>query len=232
MTNSENKYPGRFITIEGIDGSGKSTQAKRFVEYLKQLGYDAIYVREPGQTKAGEMIRNIILNEDIDGITELMLFTASRVEHIKKIIIPAVAEGKIVVCDRFLESTYAYQGHGRDLLEPVLVIDKLVRSVLPFGYDGIYLDIDIKTSLSRMDHRKDQVQDRLDKESWDFKRKVIIGFKAAMNRKAFAVSIDAKKSINEVSADIYDWFDAHLAPSIQNLRSVDHDTSQAWTAEA
>lgn len=226
--NGSSNYPGRLITFEGIDGSGKSTQAKRFVEYLKQLGYDAVYVREPGQTKAGEMIRSIILNEDIDGNTELMLFTASRIEHIKKIIIPAVAEGKIVVCDRFLESTFAYQGHGRGLLDPVLVIDRLVREMLPFSYDCIYLDIDMETSLSRIDRRKDQAQDRLDKESIEFKERVIYGFIAAMRRFVMRpVTINAKKSVNEVSADIYDWFDAHMALPIQCLRKNNNGTSQA-----
>ena len=110
-----NLKSGIFIVLEGGDGSGKTTQAKLIAEYLKNNGFSVVLTREPGGVDTAEKIRTIILNEDVDPVTEALLFASARREHLVKKVIPALNEGKIVICDRFLYSSLAYQGYARGL---------------------------------------------------------------------------------------------------------------------
>ncbi len=123
-----------FITFEGIDYSGKSTQAKLLVERLKQQGDDVVFLREPGGTAVSEKIRTLLLDKsllDMTDMAELFLFSAARCQVVQEVIRPALAEGKIVVCDRFYDSTTAYQGYGRGLdLEHIRLINKLATGGL------------------------------------------------------------------------------------------------------
>ncbi len=109
-----------FVTIEGVDGAGKSTQAARLVNQLEDEGYDAVLFREPGGTPLSDQIRSILLHSDfaIDPLPELLLFSAARAQLVKEGIRPALGEGKVVVCDRFYDSTTAYQGAGRGIADP------------------------------------------------------------------------------------------------------------------
>ena len=118
---------GLFITIEGPDGSGKSTQIEKLRVYLEKKGYKAILTREPGGTEISEKIRNIILdknNKEMNNMTEALLYAASRAQHVAEVIKPALEMGETVICDRFIDSSIAYQGYGRGIGEPVRVINE------------------------------------------------------------------------------------------------------------
>ena len=109
---------GKFITFEGCEGSGKSTQLSLFENYLKENNIDYIYTREPGGTKISEKIRNLILDVDNSEMTdecEALLYASSRIQHVKEKILPALKEGKLVICDRYIDSSLAYQGYARNL---------------------------------------------------------------------------------------------------------------------
>ena len=121
---------GNFITFEGIEGSGKSTQIRLLFEYLKGRGVDVKITREPGGTVVGERVRSILLDPSTNGLVpraELFLYAAARLQHIEEVIQPALDEGKVVLCDRFTDATVAYQGHARGIpLNEVKVVNSLV----------------------------------------------------------------------------------------------------------
>ena len=120
---------GQFITFEGIDGAGKSTQIEFLVERLRAQGHDVLVTREPGGTSLGERLRELLLAETMDARTETLLMFAARAEHLAKVIRPALAAGRWVVCDRFTDASYAYQGGGRGV--PKADIEALERWVHP-----------------------------------------------------------------------------------------------------
>ena len=164
-----------FITFEGIDGSGKSTQLKYTADYLKGLGKEIICLREPGGTELSEKIREILLSSEnkINAISELLLFEAARADLCSSVIIPALKAGKFVLSDRFFDSTTAYQGYGRKIdLNTINLLNSLssmnIKPDLTF-----YLKIDLKLSLNRSKHRK---PDRMESAGNDFFRRVIDGF--------------------------------------------------------
>lgn len=191
---------GVFITLEGPDGAGKSTIIKLIGDYLKDKGIEFIMTREPGGTIIGEKIRDIILdNENIDmgPETEALLYAASRGQHIHEKISPALKEGKIVLCDRFVLSSLAYQGVGRNLGI------KEVKSINDFAIQGIepdlvlFFHIDAEVSLERK--TKNLEGDRLEKEGKEFHNKVYNGYMELLNMYPKNIKIiDATKSIEEV----------------------------------
>ncbi|WCR57937.1 dTMP kinase [Wolbachia endosymbiont of Ctenocephalides felis wCfeJ] len=139
-----------FITFEGIDGSGKTTQSELLASHFKQIRgkNNVILTREPGGTDFAEKVRRVLLKDNIDPISELLLLTSMRYEHVKKLILPALKEGKIVICDRFIDSTIAYQGYGLGVdLGLIGDLHKLVKIRRP---DITFiLDIDVQVGLSR-----------------------------------------------------------------------------------
>ncbi|MCX5706379.1 MAG: dTMP kinase [Candidatus Omnitrophica bacterium] len=153
---------GKFITFEGSEGCGKSTQSKMLYEYLRKKGKKVIYLREPGGTKVSEKIREILLSpkNHISPVAETLLYMAARAQIVKEIINPALIKGKIVVCDRFLDSTIAYQGYG-------LGVDiHFIKSVGWFVSQGIkpgltiFLDLAVKKGLKHRQHSKDRIEER------------------------------------------------------------------------
>lgn len=176
--------PGKFIAFEGPDGAGKTTQMKKAGERLTARGFDVVYTREPGGTSISEKIRQILLdpaNREMVDKTEALLYAAARAQHVEELIRPAVGAGKVVLCDRFTDSTLAYQGFGRgidrDLLR--LVNDMAVGGMFPSL--TIILDIEPGTGLSRISETRlgEQGQpgkDRLEMESIEFHRRVRDGF--------------------------------------------------------
>ncbi|NUY39772.1 dTMP kinase [Wolbachia endosymbiont of Litomosoides brasiliensis] len=139
-----------FITFEGIDGSGKTTQSELLANYFKQIRGEnnVVLTREPGGTNFAEKIREILLKDSIDPISELLLLTSIRYEHLKKVILPALKEGKIVICDRFIDSTIAYQGYGLGIdLELIRDLHELVKIKRPNV--TFILDIDVQIGLNR-----------------------------------------------------------------------------------
>lgn len=199
---------GLFISIEGPDGSGKSTQIKNIRRFFNDKGIDIIFTREPGGTAIGERIRHIILDRacsEMDDMTEALLYAAARAQHVRQVIKPALAEGKIVICDRFVDSSIAYQGYGRKIGKPVEVINE-------YAVDGCMPDI---TFLMKMDPRvgrrriSAENQDRLEREMDDFHIRTFEGY-LELEKKypERIVGIDASRSIEEIKSDIYKKLEA------------------------
>src|SRR5881409_1637701 len=147
---------GRFISFEGLDGCGKSTQIEKLANVLRAQGTSIVATREPGGTSAGEKIRQLLLDTSTSGLSsmaELALMFASRAQHIKEVIQPALSEGRIVLCDRFTDSTEAYQGGGRKLgSEPVLALHRILCGDLQPDLT-IMMDSDVATSVERARRR-------------------------------------------------------------------------------
>lgn len=151
---------GLFITFEGADGCGKTTQIKLLDEYLRAKGYQTLLTREPGSKGLGEKLREILLNYDgeVSPVAESFLFLADRAQHIDCIIKPALKKGIIVLCDRHTDSTLAYQGYGRGLdLEEIRKLNKIATSGLTPDLT-IVLDVDIETSQARVGAEKDRME--------------------------------------------------------------------------
>lgn len=174
---------GIFITFEGIEGSGKSTQIELLSKELERKGLQVIKTQEPGGTKIGAMIRKILLdpkNKVIDPMTELMLYGASRAQHIKEVILPAIEEGKIVLCDRFSDATIAYQGYGRGLsLNIIKGLDTLITGGLRPSLT-ILLDLDPEKGLLRAKKRIEEnsslKEGRIEQEGFSFHKRVREGY--------------------------------------------------------
>jgi len=188
-----------FISIEGIEGSGKSTAAKFIAEYLKQKKYEVVLTAEPGGTPVGQKIRELLLEPQnhMDPVTELLLYYASRAQHVKDVISPALAENKIVVTDRFTDSTVAYQGYARGL--NMSIINSLDQIVVPYIKPQItfLLDLEVEEGLRR--NRQALKEDRFELEAVEFHRKVRVGFLeiAGQEPERFKI-IDASKSMEDV----------------------------------
>ena len=196
-----------FITFEGPDGAGKSTIIKLVHEKLLQDGFNIVLTREPGGTPIAEKIRDIILdnsNQALDARTEALLYAASRRQHLVEKIWPALKEGKIVLCDRFLDSSLAYQGGGRNLgVENVLNIN-LFATENTYPDLTLFFDVSPEVGLARVSKDKKRVADRLDNENENFHDKVYKTFKEIIKQnKNRIVVIDASKSIDEVVETTY-----------------------------
>ena len=196
-----------FITFEGPDGAGKSTIIKLVHEKLLQDGFNIVLTREPGGTPIAEKIRDIILdnsNQALDARTEALLYAASRRQHLVEKIWPALKEGKIVLCDRFLDSSLAYQGGGRNLgVENVLNVN-LFATENTYPDLTLFFDVSPEVGLARVSKDKKRVADRLDNENENFHDKVYKTFKEIVEQnKNRIVVIDASKSIDEVVETTY-----------------------------
>lgn len=196
-----------FITFEGPDGSGKSTVIKAVYERLINDGYSVILTREPGGTPIAEKIRDVILdnsNTALDARTEALLYAASRRQHLVEKIWPAIKEGKIVLCDRFLDSSLAYQGEGRKLgIENILNVN-LFATENTYPDLTLFFNISPEEGLKRVSKDKKRVADRLDNENANFHQEVYNGFlKVNSMYKDRIQIIDATKSLNEVIENAY-----------------------------
>lgn len=197
-----------FITLEGGEGSGKSTAIKTIVPRLEALGYKLVLTREPGGTPIAEEIRNVILdkkNTAMDPMTEALLYAASRRQHVVERIKPALKEGKVVLCDRYIDSSLAYQGGARGL-----GIDK-VYDINQYATDGLLPDITIffnltpEKGLERIGANANREVNRLDVEKLSFHEKVYSAFKELMRRYPDRiVEIDASKDPKTVAEEAYD----------------------------
>ena len=183
---------GLFVTFEGADGCGKSTQMRFLAEYLEENGVSVVCTREPGGSPIAEKIRDMLLdkeNAEMDGMTEALLYAAARAEHVRQIIRPALESGSVVLCDRFIHSSYAYQGYGRELGVP------LVKKINEPAVDGcmpdvtVFINITPEQAFARMNELKEH--DRLESESLSFHRRVYEGF-MALSRDKDVISIDAQ----------------------------------------
>ena len=151
---------GLFITFEGADGCGKTTQIRLLDEYLRNNGYNTLLTREPGSKGLGEKLREILLNYDgeVSSTCESFLFLADRAQHVDCIIKPAIKEGKIVLCDRHTDSTVAYQGYGRGLdIEQIQSLNNIATGGLKPDLTIVF-DVDIETSMQRVGSEKDRME--------------------------------------------------------------------------
>ena len=203
---------GRFIVLEGGEGAGKSTQAPFIRDWLRNRGRDVILTREPGGSPLAEAIRGLVLGEWDEGIsaqTELLLIFAARAAHLQARIEPALAAGTDVVCDRFVDASYAYQGAGRGLgTEPVAALQRIVLGELRPDL-VIVLDIDPEEGLRRARHRGDE--NRFEAETLAFMRRVRQAYldRVAADPQRYAV-IDAAQSPEDVQARIEAILERHL----------------------
>ena len=171
---------GKLVTFEGLDGCGKSTQLEKAKKWLNLQGYEVLKTQQPGGTRIGKQIRKILLNpehKELHPESELMLYLSDRIQHLSETILPAKAEGKIVLCDRFHDSTVAYQGYGRGLnLKSIESI--ITHSIKPYTPDLTFLlIIPPKIILDRLDQRKEKsAKDRLDIESINFFERTARGY--------------------------------------------------------
>jgi len=190
-----------FITFEGIDGCGKSTQLKLAANFLKSKGLTSVVLREPGSTPLSEKVRKILLDKKlkINPLSELMLYEAARAELVEQTISPALKQRKVILCDRFYDSTTAYQGYGRGI--DIGLIKKLNNQVVGKCHPDLtfMIDVDYKTSLSR---RKKNT-DRLESESRAFFNKVRKGFlEIAHRNKKRVVIVDGRNSIDDIFQEV------------------------------
>lgn len=165
---------GLFITFEGADGSGKTTQLNKIAEFLKEKGYDVITTREPGSLELGKKIREILLHHDgvVSDNCEMFLFLADRSQHVDTFIKPAIESGKIVLCDRHTDSTIAYQGYGRgNDIEKLKNLNKIATSGLVPDLTLVF-DVDTDVAMTRVGNEKD----RLESAGIDFHKKVRKGY--------------------------------------------------------
>lgn len=196
-----------FITFEGIDCCGKSTQARLLAERMNESGRDVLQCREPGNTRLSEHVREILLNKEYDEMnerTELLLFAASRAQLVAEVILPALMDEKIVICDRFYDSTVAYQGYGRQLpLEDIIHINRIATQEL-IPDMTFFIDITPELALQRCTERLAGERDRMEESGVRFYERVIDGYMRLANEDAgrFYV-IDGSKSMDEIHETIW-----------------------------
>jgi dTMP kinase len=193
---------GLFITFEGIDGAGKSTQLSNAIDYVKGLGRPFIETREPGGTELGERIRSFILDgkNKISAEAETMMMFSARLEHLNSVIKPALDEGKVVLCDRFTDATYAYQGFGSGVdLSLIENLERLVQSGLQPART-FFFDLDTQTANARIAGRE---LDRFESEAIDFHQRVREGYlaRAKAHSQRFSI-INADRSADEIKGDL------------------------------
>ena len=195
---------GRFITFEGIDGSGKSTQARRLAEALRAEGHEVVLTREPGGSPGAEEIRRLVLEGDPDrwsAETEILLFTAARRDHLERTIAPALAAGQVVICDRFADSTRMYQGLSRGDLRAL--VDQL--HVLMIGREPdltLLIDMDPETGLARARGRQGH-EERFEDFGPELQRRMRAGFLALAEEFADRIrTIDGARPEEEVAAEV------------------------------
>ncbi len=201
---------GLFLTFEGLDGSGKTTQMHLLAERLRHAGRRVLVTVEPGGTAIGAKIRSILLDRSHAGLTpeaELLLYFASRAQNIDEVILPALARGEIVLSDRFADSTLVYQGFGRGLgEEAVRAVERVAcRGLKP--HLTVYLEIDLETALERARARNQAAggrETRMDEQSAEFYRRVAEGYRILIGREPerFRV-IDGRRTPEKVAEDVW-----------------------------
>jgi dTMP kinase len=203
-----------FITFEGIDGSGKTTQAVLLVDRLKNVGNEVVLLREPGGTVVSEKVRDILLDKqhlELNRVAELLLFSAARAQLVNDVILPAIQAGKIVVCDRFYDSSTAYQGYGRGLnLEEV----KSINRIATFG-TAPDLTLLVEVSLEEIRRRRQSVgalDDRMESSGTEFYARVRNGYHAvAATEPQRVMIIDGMRSAEKIHNEIWDIVQKRLS---------------------
>jgi dTMP kinase len=208
---------GKFITFEGPDGAGKTTQLKKLAEELKKQGHDVLVTREPGGTAISDQIRSIILdpvNKEMVDQAEVLLYAASRAQHVHQLILPALAAGRIVLCDRFIDASVAYQAYGLGVdVDMVKAISRYASSGLQATRTYI-LDVPVEVSLARLHHRASgtganaQQLDRIELKNVDYHSRVREGFhQIAADHPERVRVVNANRNEEEIAKEI--WTDCN-----------------------
>ena len=203
---------GFFITFEGPDGCGKSTQVKLLADHCRNLGYTVRLTREPGGPSISEKIRALLLdpeNKEMCARAEALLYAASRAQHVEQTIRPAVEDGEVVICDRFMDSSIAYQAFGRELGDDVRIINEFAVAGMQPDLT-FFLDIDPEKGLMRAaSHSK---PDRLEQEKLEFHQKVYQGYQKIKEiYSSRYVCLDAEQSIETIGEQIASGFDKYVS---------------------
>ena len=202
---------GLFIVMEGPDGSGKTTQINLLKEYLEEAGYECLITREPGGTVIGEEIRQLILNpehKEMSPVTEMLLYAASRAQLVHEVIGPALEEGKIVISDRFVDSSIVYQGTARKLgISTVSAVN--APGIGIYRPDGIFfIDLSEAEGLRRKKEQKNL--DRMEQEGIDFHHMVSEGYRKVLSGRPEVMKIDGGRSIDTIQKKIRNHVDELL----------------------
>lgn len=202
---------GLFIVIEGPDGSGKTTQINLLKEYLEEAGYECLITREPGGTVIGEEVRQLILNpehKEMSPVTEMLLYAASRAQLVHEVIGPALEEGKIVISDRFVDSSIVYQGIARKLgISTVSAVN--APGIGIYRPDGIFfIDLSEAEGLRRKKEQKNL--DRMEQEGIDFHHMVSEGYRKVLSGRPEVMKIDGGRSIDTIQKKIRNHVDELL----------------------
>lgn len=220
------KSPGIFITLEGIDGTGKSTQMRLLVKHLRSRGHRVVVTREPGGTKLGEQIRAILLASQtcrVAPLAELALIYVARAQHLEEVVRPALARGQLVVSDRFNDASLAYQGHGRGLGEAtVRAFDRIVCGRIQPQLT-LLLDLDPRVALARAqgrEMRRNSAHSRFEAQGLKFHQRVRAGYLAIAKRDPRRVKlVSADRPVTEVQAEICRIVDKFLDSNERDRRS-------------
>ena len=207
-----------FITFEGIEGSGKTTQILQLAQQLRQHGYQVLHTREPGGCRIADQIRGILLHPENSAMVsraELLLYAAARAQHVEEIVRPALAVGKIVLCDRFTDATLAYQGNGRGLDRNLIKqLNQLAagdcRPDLTLLFD-LPVEIGLNRALQRETDQQDSSEGRFERETLDFHQRIKDGYLqlAAAEADRFRV-IDVNKSVEQIGRQVTDIIESFL----------------------
>lgn len=204
---------GYFITIEGSDGSGKSTQLKKIISYLEEKQVDLVVTREPGGTDVAEAIRALILDPaypEMTAKTEMLLYAAARAQHVEEKVLPALQTGKVVLSDRYVDSSIAYQAYGRGLGDMVAQVNAIATGGLVPDLT-VFLDLPPAVGMTRKQQEENHELDRLEQEKLEFHQKVYEGYDALCKREPERICrIDASGTIEEVFGQIKEVLDQLL----------------------
>jgi dTMP kinase len=201
----------KLITFEGIEGSGKSTQIKLVAEYLSRRNVSLIVTAEPSGTDIGRKIGSILFNREHNNMcaeTEMFLFCAARSQHVREIIMPALKQNKVVLCDRFSDATYAYQGAGRGLDNKFIKLINDYSSMLLKPDLTLLFDLPVEIGLQRANRRNDKLKesssiDRFEKENMDFHRRIREGYLNILNNDPDRFRlIDANRDVETIQKDV------------------------------
>ncbi len=194
---------GLFITLEGGDGAGKSTQIRNIEKFFKEKGMTVTHTREPGGTPIGEKLRSILLdpaNTEMEAVTEMLIYAAARSQHVRETVLPALERGEVVICDRFVDSSIAYQAYGRNLGSMVAEVNGHATGGLRPDIT-IWLDIDPETGRARA--TRDSGPDRLESESTAFHTRVREGYASMAEAEPDRFKrVDASGSVEEIKDEI------------------------------
>ncbi|NJL99959.1 MAG: dTMP kinase [Synechococcaceae cyanobacterium SM2_3_2] len=221
MSRSPSAYPGLLITFEGGEGSGKTTQLLRLADHLRQIGWPCVCTREPGGTQLGQALRQILLHETgipLQPLAELLLYITDRSQNVAEVIRPALEAGQIVLCDRFIDSTIAYQGYGRGLdREQIRQLNQIAtQGILPDV--TLWLKIEPEIGLARAGGRAvpNPQPDRMEQTELEFHRRIAAGLAEMAQQSAERiVPIDAQGSLDQVAAAIWHILSLRY-PHLQN----------------